>query len=85
MKSGNGSVVVGKSKELEVANSQVDKKFKPASYGRVGRPNSLSEEKLVELLEVYYSKPYSLRQLADMFGVSRMTVWRAVQMAALLM
>jgi predicted DNA binding protein len=44
-----------------------------------GRPNSLSEDKLAMLLEAYYSRPYSFRQLADMFGVSRMTVWRAVQ------
>jgi len=49
---------------------------------RAGRPNLLYEEKLEELLSVYYSRPYSLRQLADMFGVSRMTVWRAVQTAA---
>jgi len=44
-----------------------------------GRPNCLSVEKLEELLRIYYSKPYSLRRLAEMFGVSRMTVWRAVQ------
>jgi transposase len=44
-----------------------------------GRPNCLSEEKLAELLKVYYTKPYSLRKLGDMFGVSRMTVWRLVQ------
>ncbi|MBI5051455.1 HTH domain-containing protein [Candidatus Micrarchaeota archaeon] len=31
------------------------------------------------VLKAYYSHPYSLRQLADMFGVSRMTVWRTVQ------
>jgi len=47
----------------------------------VGRPHSLSEEKLDEMLELYYTKPFSLRQLGDMFGVSRMTVWRAVQTA----
>lgn len=45
----------------------------------VGRPNSLDGNKLKELLRLYYSYPYSFRQLADMFGVSRMTVWRAVQ------
>jgi len=44
-----------------------------------GRPNCLSEEKLQQLLEVYYSRPLSLRALAKMFGVSRMTVWRVVQ------
>jgi DNA-binding transcriptional regulator LsrR (DeoR family) len=47
-----------------------------------GRPNSLSGERLEQLLSVYYSRPYSLRQLGDMFGVSRMTVWRAVQGAS---
>ncbi len=44
-----------------------------------GRPNCLDREKHTKLLEAYYSHPYSLRELADMFGVSRMTVWRAVQ------
>lgn len=44
-----------------------------------GRPNSLDDEKLVQLFDAYYSRPYSFRELADMFGVSRMTVWRAVQ------
>jgi transposase len=50
---------------------------KPASAA--GRPNCLDQEKLARLLEAYYSHPYSFRELADMFGVSRMTVWRAVQ------
>jgi len=43
-----------------------------------GRPNSLSEEEINRLLSVYYSRPYSLRALANMFGVSRMTIWRIV-------
>ncbi|MFA5077605.1 MAG: helix-turn-helix domain-containing protein [Candidatus Micrarchaeia archaeon] len=46
---------------------------------RVGRPSTLNSEKLYLLLEAYYTRPYSLRQLASMFGVSRMTVWRTVQ------
>ena len=46
---------------------------------KAGRPNSLDPGKMERLLEVYYTKPYSYRRLADMFGVSRMTVWRAVQ------
>ncbi len=46
-----------------------------------GRPNCLDDESLGRLLEAYYSHPYSFRELADMFGVSRMTVWRAVQEA----
>ncbi len=44
-----------------------------------GRPGLLGKETLERLLEAYYSEPYSFRELADMFGVSRMTVWRAVQ------
>lgn len=54
-------------------------KEKAGKTGLAGRPNCLSEEKLAQLLEVYYSRPYSLRKLGDMFGVSRMTVWRVVQ------
>lgn len=46
-----------------------------------GRPNSLNETKLNEMLKLYYTRPYSFRELADIFGVSRMTVWRAVQTA----
>ena len=45
-----------------------------------GRPNSLNSDKLNELLKLYYTRPYSFRELADIFGVSRMTVWRAVQL-----
>ncbi len=39
----------------------------------------MDEETVQKLLEVYYSRPFSLRKLADMFGVSRMTIWRVVQ------
>jgi len=46
-----------------------------------GRPNSLSEEKRKEMLSIYYSRPLSLRELARIYGVSRMTIWRAVQTA----
>jgi DNA invertase Pin-like site-specific DNA recombinase len=44
-----------------------------------GRPACLDGTRLEMLLDAYYSRPYSIRDLADMFGVSRMTVWRAVQ------
>jgi len=44
-----------------------------------GRPYSLSEEKIDQLLNLYYTTSYSLRRIADILGVSRMTVWRAVQ------
>jgi len=51
----------------------------PGSRNSKGRPNSLDGRRLGELLSVYYTRPYSLRRIADIFGVSRMTVWRAVQ------
>ena len=46
-----------------------------------GRPNSLTEEKRREMLSVYYSRPLSLRALARIYNVSRMTIWREVQKA----
>lgn len=49
--------------------------------GKVGRPNSLDKEKVARLIELYYNEPYSLRELAQIFGVSRSTVWRAIQTA----
>ncbi|MDD5023168.1 MAG: helix-turn-helix domain-containing protein [Candidatus ainarchaeum sp.] len=45
---------------------------------KTGRPTSLNSEKLEKLLKIYYSKPVSIRVLAKMFGISRMTVWRMV-------
>ncbi|MEW6035360.1 MAG: HTH domain-containing protein [Candidatus Micrarchaeota archaeon] len=67
-----------------VVESNFRKRTKPKTrntkpVSNAGRPNSLDQDKLVRLLEAYYSRPYSFRELADMFGVSRMTVWRAVQ------
>ncbi len=59
--------------------SDFKRKRRKKAEGSVGRPNCLDEEKLTMLFEAYYSRPYSFRELADMFGVSRMTVWRAVQ------
>ena len=85
MKSSNGPVVAVTSEVLKLSSS-VEKKNRKSLFtyqNRVGRPNSLSNEKLTELLKVYYTRPYSLRRLADMFGVSRMTVWRAVQEASM--
>lgn len=71
--SSNNKVVSNKSVvNLAVPNSEeTDKKF-------VGRPNSLTKEKKSALLSAYYSYYYSFRDLAKMFGVSRMTVWRVV-------
>ncbi len=60
----------------------VNKRRRESEPEKVGRPNSLDDAKLQELLKLYYTHPYSYRELADMFRVSRMTVWRAVQTAA---
>ncbi len=83
-KSSNSRVVVEDAVLLGVSNSvgndpRFKKKKKIDSDQQVGRPNSLNDDKLKELLRLYYTHPYSFRELADMFGVSRMTVWRAVQ------
>jgi len=46
--------------------------------GQVGRKKALSKGDRERLLQVYYTVPLSLRDLGKMFGVSRMTAWRAV-------
>lgn len=74
----------GGMKSSDKKNDKVSLKKEPLFVGKKksnnsGRPNCLDREKLSRLLEAYYSHPYSFRELADMFGVSRMTVWRAVQ------
>ena len=38
-----------------------------------GRPYSLSEEKIDQLLNLYYTTSYSLRRIADILGVSRIS------------
>lgn len=48
------------------------------SNSKSGRPKSLNKEQLEKLMELYYSRPVSIRTLAKMFGISRMTVWRIV-------
>ena len=45
---------------------------------KVGRPKRLDSKSVAELKKLYLSRPYSVRELAEMFDVSRMTVWRAV-------
>lgn len=65
-------VKVERANFVELRNKSVKEK-------EVGRPNCLSVERKNALLSAYYGYPYSFRQLAEMFGVSRMTVWRAVQ------
>jgi transposase len=77
-----GGLKSSKQKTVCVEPGSVEFVSDSGKKSRAGRPNSLSEEKLQELLEVYYSRPFSLREIADIFGVSRMTVWRAVQSAA---
>ncbi|MBD3397747.1 helix-turn-helix domain-containing protein [Candidatus Micrarchaeota archaeon] len=49
-----------------------------SSCRKVGRPKRLDPQSVAELRKLYLSQPYSVRELADAFGVSRMTVWRAV-------
>ena len=45
---------------------------------RRGRPNALGIEKLNQLLGLYYTKSYSVRKLAAIFGVSKTTILRSV-------
>ncbi len=78
MKSSNRRVTVEAEDRVFCESSNFEEIKKHA-----GRPNRLNENRLAELLEAYYSHPYSLRELATMFGVSRMTVWRAVNNAGL--
>jgi DNA invertase Pin-like site-specific DNA recombinase len=65
--------------ENEVVGLKAEKSISVAVYKKVGRPNCVDKEKREALLSAYYAYPYSLRELAEMFGVSRMTVWRVVQ------
>lgn len=65
------------------AESVVVSQEKTKSNFKVGRPKSLDSEKLEKMLEIYYSEPVSIRTLAKMFGVSRMTVWRVVNSVTL--
>jgi transposase len=48
------------------------------SGSRSGRPKRLSVEETDELRALAMHEPFSLRELADMFKVSRMTVWRVL-------
>ena len=45
---------------------------------QAGRKKALSEENRERMLEVYFTRLVSLRDLGKMFGVSRMTAWRTV-------
>lgn len=49
------------------------------SHGRrIGRPRRLGPDSAMEVRRLYFEYPYSIRALADMFEVSRSTVWRIV-------
>jgi len=76
MKVKKSDYVVAKTSSEEREANRNRREFEPE---KAGRPNCLDDVKLHEMLKLYYTHPYSYRQLADMFGVSRMTVWRAVQ------
>jgi transposase len=47
---------------------------------RAGRPKRLDGASMAEMKEMYREYPfYSVRELAEIFEVSRMTVWRTVK------
>lgn len=56
---------------------------KSASLGPMaplrGRPPKLTDEDLRQMIEIYWTQLLSVRDIAKRFGVSHMTVWRAVQ------
>jgi len=58
--------------EVSSFNSKI-----PESRKR-GRKSALSDDKLHELLNAYYSNYYTLRELAKMFNVSRSCVHRSL-------
>ena len=43
-----------------------------------GRPRVVDEEKLNQILELYWNSNLGLREIADSAGVSTMTAWRVV-------
>ena len=44
-----------------------------------GRPNLITGDKLAKLVELYYTKKYSIRKLAQILGVSATTVMRTIK------
>lgn len=71
-----------KSRKVVVGCSSFRNTEKSKFNCKVGRKKSLSKEETEELFNVYYTRSVSFRELANMFGVSRMTVWRAVNPGA---
>lgn len=64
-------------KATESSNFEREKITLPNLRKR-GRKSALSESKLHELLNAYYSNYYTLRELATMFNVSRSCVHRCL-------
>ena len=51
--------------------------------GRIRAPRrTLDEMTEQQILQVYWSEPLSLREIAKNFGVSHMSVWRLVSASA---
>ncbi|MCX6777525.1 MAG: helix-turn-helix domain-containing protein [Candidatus Micrarchaeota archaeon] len=50
-----------------------------AAISRSGRTRALSEEKVELARDLYFNELLSVRAVADVLGVSHMTVWRALQ------
>ncbi|GEM_PF-4970869 len=71
-----------KSRKVVVGCSSFSNTKKSKLNLKVGRKKSLSKEETEELFNVYYTRSVSFRELANMFRVSRMTVWRAVNPGA---
>ena len=68
--------------EAKPSFKKKESKRENGKRSNAGRPVRLDRKTHENLLRAYYTHPYSFRELADMFGVSRMTVWRAVQDAS---
>ncbi len=47
-----------------------------------GRPSLMKNEEIKELVFIYYTKQYSIRKLAEIFGVSKTTIVRTLKTAA---
>ena len=52
-----------------------------SNFIRKGRPNLITGKKFEELIELYYTKSYSIRYLAQIFGVSKTTILRTIRAA----
>ncbi len=57
--------------------SSENEKYEKSNF-KAGRPKSLNKQEKEKLMKIYYTSPVSIRVLAKMFNVSRMTIWRMV-------